>query len=80
MSNSAPSIFSPQVYSLTNYLRCSNFRLLRFVNTLCIPSQPWIPIGAKCYMSGKSYQSLKDGIPVTLRSVCDRVNDNDYKV
>ena len=59
----------------------SPFSLNDYVNTLCIPSAAWNPIGAKCYMTGKTGEdSLNFGVPIYIGKACDVISDQNYKV
>ena len=59
----------------------SPFTLNDYVNTLCIPSAPWNPIGAKCFMTGWHKEGyLNQGVETYIGKPCDVVSEQNYKV
>ena len=54
--------------------------LNEYINTLCVPSLPWVPKGTTCYITGRKDGQLNNGIRLTITGACDFVDDTKFSV
>ena len=54
--------------------------LSEYINTLCIPSLPWVPNGTVCDITGKVEGVLNQAIKLQIKSACDFVDENNFKI
>jgi hypothetical protein len=53
-------------------------KLTEYVNTICLPSSEWIPIGTKCQIHGTHNEEFNHAIITRMTSKCNHTGDDNF--